>query len=55
MTYAEFRAAVIAAGWTMAELRFDVPSDPHDVLLDFVESVGMARYERYVLRMCGGK
>ncbi len=46
MNYEAFKTA--AAKFTVAELRCDVP--PSDDLIDFMETVGLKRYERFVLR-----
>jgi hypothetical protein len=49
MTYTAFHSAVQSAGWTLAELRCDVP--PSGALTRFMEQVGLNRYERFVLRI----
>ncbi len=47
MTYTKFKERVKQAGWTLAELRCDVP--PSDAILAFIGEVGK-KYETYVLR-----
>ncbi len=49
MSYQEFRQRVLAAGWTIAQLRCDVP--PSRAILDLMDEVGLDCWERYVNRM----
>jgi hypothetical protein len=46
MTYAAFCKLVKARGWTVAQLRCDVP--PTEELLALMDRLGLATYERYV-------
>jgi hypothetical protein len=47
MTFKQFKAAVKAAGWTVAQVRCDVP--PPEALLDLIDRVG-PDYERFATR-----
>ena len=49
MSYTQFKAFVFKKGWTTAQLRCDVP--PTDELLAFMDSVGLNRYESFVIRL----
>ncbi len=49
MRYAEFKALVADKGWTLAQVRCEVP--PNDDLLALMDEIGLAPYERFALRM----
>jgi hypothetical protein len=48
MTYREFKRLVKEAGWTLAEMRFDVR--PPEELLRLLDRLGLKKYERYQFR-----
>jgi hypothetical protein len=48
MTYREFKRLVQEAGWTLAEMRFDVR--PPEELLRLLDRLGLKKYERFVLK-----
>lgn len=50
MTYAEFKAIVREHGWTIRQLRSD-DAPPTPELLELMDRIGLARYERFVLRL----
>lgn len=50
MTYTQFCAEVKVHGWTADQLLCNVPAS--DNLIGFMDRVGLARYERYVMRFC---
>ena len=51
MTYREFKRLVQEAGWTLAEMRFDVR--PPEELLRLLDRLGLKKYERLVLKWGG--
>ena len=51
MSYKQFVANVESRGWTIAQLRCDVP--PTQEILDFIDEVGLV-YERFVGWYCKG-
>lgn len=51
MSYTTFCQRINAAGWTCEQLRCDV--QPSEELLEFMDEVGLLRYERYVRRYIG--
>ena len=55
MNYAAFKKAVLSSGWTVAQLRCDVP--PTADILDLMDVVGLNKYEKFVLKFIaeGGK
>jgi hypothetical protein len=50
MNYDEFKALVLANGWTIRQLRSD-DAPPSPELLDLMDRIGLVRYERFVLRL----
>ena len=49
MTYRDFVALVESRGWTIGQIRCD--ERPTEELLEAMEQFGLARWERYVLRL----
>ncbi len=49
MTFKQFKDLVLSRGWSLAELRCDVPPSPD--ILDLIEQIGLKRYEAYVRRL----
>ena len=49
VNYAYFAREVARRGWTVAQLRSE-NAPPDAVLLRFMEEIGLARYEQFVLR-----
>ncbi len=49
MKYEAFRRMAFSKGWTLAQLRCDVP--PSDVILAAINAVGLSRWERFVTRL----
>lgn len=49
MNYAMFKKIVTANGWTLRTLRCDDAPPPAE-MLELMDRVGLAKYERFVLR-----
>lgn len=49
MSYGEFKNLVRAKGWTVPVLRSD-SAPPTEDLLALMDELGLAKYERFVLR-----
>lgn len=49
MTYSEFKKLVQEKGWTVPVLRSD-SAPPTEELLELMGELGLAKYERFVLR-----
>jgi hypothetical protein len=49
MNYATFKRRVQENGWTLSQLRCDEP--PTDELLAVMDTLGLEKYERFVLRL----
>jgi hypothetical protein len=49
MTYAQFKKLVKASGWSIPYLRSE-KAPPGNDLLELMDSIGLNKYERFVLR-----
>lgn len=49
MSYGDFKNLVRAKGWTVGQLRSD-DAPPTEELLSLMDELGLAKYERFVLR-----